>query len=133
MRCGVHPGSGCVPHRIRCAGPFPAPLYDRARGREPTMVADLQSFRMSIGGRPVDALSGATFQSENPYTGKPWAQLPDAGPADVDAAVAAARAALDGEWGSLTGFARARLLHRLGDLVADHADRLARLEVEDSG
>jgi aldehyde dehydrogenase (NAD+) len=51
----------------------------------------------------------------------------------VDAAVAAARAALDGEWGRLTGFARAALLRRLGDLVAENAERLALLEVNDSG
>jgi aldehyde dehydrogenase (NAD+) len=51
----------------------------------------------------------------------------------VDAAVAAARTALDGEWGELTGFDRAALLHRLGDLVSANAERLARLEVNDSG
>ena len=66
---------------------------------------------MLIGGMAVDALSGRTFESENPYTGRPWAVLPDGGPEDVDAAVGAARAALDGEWGSMTGFARARLMH----------------------
>ncbi|HEX3590114.1 MAG TPA: aldehyde dehydrogenase [Pseudonocardiaceae bacterium] len=97
------------------------------------MVADLQEFRMSVGGREVAALSGATFESENPYTGAPWARIPDAGPADVDAAVAAARAALDGEWGTLTGFARAELLHRLADLIGEQAEELARLEVNDSG
>ncbi|MBW0114161.1 aldehyde dehydrogenase [Pseudonocardia abyssalis] len=90
-------------------------------------------FRMLIGGRAVDAASGRTFESENPYTGEPWAQVPDGGPEDVDAAVAAARAALDGEWGSLTGFARAALMRRLGDLIGENAERLARLEVNDSG
>ncbi|GAA3224946.1 aldehyde dehydrogenase [Pseudonocardia petroleophila] len=90
-------------------------------------------FRMLIGGRAVDAASGRTFESENPYTGQPWAQVPDGGPEDVDAAVAAARAALDGEWGSLTGFARAALMRRLGDLIGENAERLARLEVNDSG
>jgi aldehyde dehydrogenase (NAD+) len=65
---------------------------------------------MVIGGKAVDAISGQTFESENPYTGRPWAVIPDAGPDDVDAAVAAARAALDGEWGQMTGFARARLM-----------------------
>jgi acyl-CoA reductase-like NAD-dependent aldehyde dehydrogenase len=59
--------------------------------------------------------------------------VPDGGPEDVDAAVAAARSALDGEWGQLTGFGRAALLRRLGDLISDHAQRLARLEVSDSG
>src|ERR1700761_4897163 len=97
------------------------------------MTNDLQHFRMTIGGKAVDAESGATFESGNPYTGRPWAVVPDGGPADVDAAVAAARAALDGEWGAMTGFARAALLRRLGDLVAANAERLARLEVNDSG
>jgi aldehyde dehydrogenase (NAD+) len=94
---------------------------------------ELPRFSMLIGGKPVDAQSGRTFESLNPYTGAPWAVIPDGAPEDVDAAVAAARAALDGEWGRLTGFARAKLLRRLGDLVTDNAERLARLEVNDSG
>ena len=97
------------------------------------MASELQRFRMLIGGKAVDAARGATFESHNPYTGRPWAVVPDGGPADVDAAVAAARGALDGEWGSMTGFARAALIRRLADLVAANADRLARLEVNDSG
>ncbi|HWD01537.1 MAG TPA: aldehyde dehydrogenase [Amycolatopsis sp.] len=92
-----------------------------------------EHFKMLIGGRAVDAISGRTFESRNPYTGDPWAVLPDGGPEDIDAAVQAARSALEGEWGSATGFARAVLLRRLGDLVADNAERLARLEVNDSG
>ena len=97
------------------------------------MGSDLQRFRMLIGGKAVEALSGATFESHNPYTGRPWAVVPDGGPADVDAAVAAARGALDGEWGSMTGFARAALMRRLADLVTVNAERRARLEVNDSG
>ncbi|MGW4485804.1 aldehyde dehydrogenase [Amycolatopsis sp. NPDC004368] len=92
-----------------------------------------EHFKMLIGGHAVDALSGKTFESRNPYTGEPWAVLPDGGPEDVDAAVRAARAALDGEWGSATGFTRAALLRRLGDLIGENAERLARLEVNDSG
>ncbi|QRP47656.1 aldehyde dehydrogenase [Amycolatopsis sp. FDAARGOS 1241] len=92
-----------------------------------------EHFKMLIGGRAVDAISGKTFESRNPYTGEPWAVLPDGGPEDVDAAVQAARAALEGEWGSATGFTRAALLRRLGDLIAANAERLARLEVNDSG
>src|SRR4051812_36506386 len=94
---------------------------------------ELQRFSMLIGGRAVDAISGATFESQNPYTGQAWALVPDGGPADVDAAVAAARAALDGEWGRATGFARAALMRRLADLISENAERLARLEVADSG
>jgi acyl-CoA reductase-like NAD-dependent aldehyde dehydrogenase len=97
------------------------------------MAADLARFGMLIGGKTVDAVSGKTFESQNPYTGQSWAVVPDGGQQDVDAAVAAARSALDGAWGQLTGFARAALLRRLGDLIPEHAQRLARLEVSDSG
>src|SRR5262245_29213371 len=98
-----------------------------------TATAELQRFRMYIGGEFVDALAGTTFASNNPYTGKDWAIVPDASIEDVDRAVQAARAALDGPWGELTGFQRARLMQRLGDLIAADAERLARLEVADSG
>ncbi len=96
-------------------------------------MATLQAFSMLVGGEAVPAASGATFLAQDPFAGGPWAEVPDGGPADVDAAVAAARAALGGAWGSMTGFARAALLRRLGDLVAEHAERLALLEVRDSG
>jgi aldehyde dehydrogenase (NAD+) len=96
-------------------------------------MTGLEHFKMLIGGKAVDAVSGRTFESQNPYTGEPWAVVPDGGPEDVDAAVMAARAAFDGEWGSTTGFARSALLRRLGDLVGRNAERLARLEVNDSG
>ena len=96
-------------------------------------MAELERFSMLIGGQRVGALSGTTFASQNPYTGQPWAEIPDGGPADVDAAVAAARAAFDGEWGATTGFARAALMRRLADAIAADAERLARLEVRDSG
>ncbi|NMO90196.1 aldehyde dehydrogenase [Actinomycetospora sp. TBRC 11914] len=88
---------------------------------------------MLVGGEAVDAVSGKTFESQNPYTGQSWALIPDGGDEDVDHAVAAARAALDGEWGQMTGFARAACLRRLADLISENAERLARLEVNDSG
>ncbi len=96
-------------------------------------AAELQRFPMHIGGRAVDAVSGRTFESQDPFTGRPWALIPDGGTEDVDHAVAAARAALDGEWGQQTGFQRAALLRRHAGLIAENADQLARLEVRDSG
>jgi aldehyde dehydrogenase (NAD+) len=96
-------------------------------------MAELEQYLMQIGGRAVPALSGRTFESENPYTGTSWAVVPDGGPEDVDVAVAAARRALEGEWGATTGFTRAALMRGLADLVAENAERLARLEVDDTG
>ncbi|GLZ46303.1 aldehyde dehydrogenase [Actinomycetospora sp. NBRC 106375] len=96
-------------------------------------MSELEQLSMLIGGKPTGAISGRTFESENPYTGQSWASIPDGGDEDVDAAVNAARAALDGEWGQMTGFARAACLRRLADLISANAERLARLEVNDSG
>ncbi|GAC1594075.1 MAG: aldehyde dehydrogenase [Acidimicrobiales bacterium] len=96
-------------------------------------TVELEEFQLFIGGKSVDALSGKTFDSENPYKQKPWARLADGGPEDVDLAVASARAALDGAWGQMTGFERASIMRKVGDGIAANAERLAMLEVNDSG
>jgi aldehyde dehydrogenase (NAD+) len=97
------------------------------------MTSQLEEFKLFINGRSVDAQSGKTFESQNPYLGRPWATIADGGPEDVDEAVAAARAAFDGEWGQKSGFERAAIMRACGDAIAANADRLARLEVQDSG
>ncbi len=91
------------------------------------------TYRMSIAGQELDAASGRTFESLNPYTGQPWASAPDGDAADVDRAVAAARAALDGPWGAMTGAGRARLMRRLGDILTRDAEQLAAFETRDNG
>jgi acyl-CoA reductase-like NAD-dependent aldehyde dehydrogenase len=96
-------------------------------------VDRLTEFELLIGGQQTAASSGATYDSIDPFTGRPWARVPDADAADVDKAVAAARAALDGEWGRLTPTARGKMLARLGEFVAREADYLAGLEVRDGG
>jgi aldehyde dehydrogenase (NAD+) len=94
----------------------------------------LASYQMFIGGKWVDASSGETFESVNPYTGAAWATVPRASHADVDAAVRAARQAFDeGPWGRLTGAERARLMRRLAAVIEEGADDLARVEVRDNG
>ena len=92
----------------------------------------LDRYQMFVGGRWVDADSGATFTSLNPYSGRPWATLPVAGPVDVDRAVQAARDAFPG-WRGTLGKERARLLHRLADLVAENAQELGAIETRDNG
>jgi aldehyde dehydrogenase (NAD+) len=93
----------------------------------------LETFKLFINGKSVDALSGKTFESLNPYTGEPWARLADGGPADVDLAVDAARAAFDGSWGAMSGFDRAAIMRKIATAITDNAERLALLEVRDSG
>jgi aldehyde dehydrogenase (NAD+) len=96
--------------------------------------ANLQRYRLFIGGEWVEPRTGAYFDTYNPYTGSVWAQIPRCGPADVDAAVDAAwRAFSAGAWPKLSPSGRGALLRRLGDLVARDADRLAEIEVRDNG
>jgi acyl-CoA reductase-like NAD-dependent aldehyde dehydrogenase len=96
--------------------------------------ASLKRYRMLIGGEWVDARSEETFESVDPFTGRPWAVLPRAGARDVDAAVAAARAAFDdGPWRRMTGVERARLMRRLAELIAANAERIAVVETTDNG
>jgi acyl-CoA reductase-like NAD-dependent aldehyde dehydrogenase len=93
----------------------------------------LESFDLFIDGRCVPAISGKTFATIDPYTRQAWANVPDADSNDIDLAVAAARRALSGPWGTMSGFARAKLIRRLGELIAANAEPLARMEVRDSG
>ncbi len=107
-----------------------------------TMTAEVASsgsslgspLRMFIGGRSVEAASGRTFDSIDPFTGQAWAQVPEAGAADVDRAVTAARVAFDeGPWPRLAGVQRARIMRRLARLLEENADELAVIEVRDNG
>src|SRR4051812_15782 len=98
-----------------------------------TATEQLLEFQLVIGGEQVPASSGATYESTDPYSGRPWARVPDGGAADIDRAVEAARRALNGPWGQLTGAARGKLLWKLGEILAREAENLAELEVRDGG
>ena len=86
-----------------------------------------------IGGRWVPPLSGDYLPVENPSDGATIAQIPRGNAADIDAAVAAARAALTGLWGKTTAAERGRILTRIGRLVLERVDDLARIEALDVG
>jgi acyl-CoA reductase-like NAD-dependent aldehyde dehydrogenase len=96
-------------------------------------LAPVKPGRLIIDGKAVDAASGATFTTVNPATEEPITTVAEAGPEDVDRAVKAARAALDGPWAKMKPIDRSRVLWKLGDLVLEHADELARLETLDNG
>jgi aldehyde dehydrogenase (NAD+) len=84
-----------------------------------------------IGGRWIEAT--ATLDVINPSDGTAFARIGRGGAAEIDAAVAAAQAALDGAWGRLTATERGRLLSRLASLIARDAESLAELEARDVG
>jgi len=94
----------------------------------------MQHYQLYIDGRRTEGSGGQVMTTENPSTGEVWASFACAAPEDVDAAVAAARRALeDPAWRDMTQTARGRLLFRLASLIETNAERLGRLETTDSG
>ncbi len=94
----------------------------------------MQKYQMYINGAFTDPVSGQWFETDNPYTAKPWALIPRGGAEDVERAVtAASRAFSEGEWSKLKPSQRGHLMRRLGDLIARDAVRLAAVEVRDNG
>ncbi|MDH3287878.1 MAG: aldehyde dehydrogenase [Betaproteobacteria bacterium] len=94
----------------------------------------MAKYKMFIGGEWVDAASGDTFESDNPFTGQPWALMPKGNAKDADRAVRAAHKAFSsGEWPTLTPSRRGALLRKLADLIGEKSKFLAEMEVRDNG
>ena len=95
---------------------------------------EIKQTKLFIDGKFVDAESGKTFATINPATGDVLAQIAEADKADIDKAVAAARRAFEsGPYPKMTARERGRLLTKLGNLIRDNAEELARLETLDNG
>ena len=86
-----------------------------------------------IGGTHQPARSGATLATVAPATGRTLTHIPDSDTEDVDAAVAAARAALDGGWGKSSVSERADLCEAIADALEHRVDELAECESLDTG
>jgi 4-guanidinobutyraldehyde dehydrogenase/NAD-dependent aldehyde dehydrogenase len=87
-----------------------------------------------INGRYVDAASGETFDSVSPIDGRMLAKVASTDAADVDAAVAAARASfVKGSWSRLAPARRKRVLLKFAEAILANADELALLETLDMG
>jgi aldehyde dehydrogenase (NAD+) len=99
---------------------------------ESAVAVELNRDGLLIGGA-WRAGGGGRLPVENPSTGESLGDIAAADAGDVDAAVGAARTALGGDWGRLSAAERGRLLARLGTLVAEHAEPLARIEAQDVG
>ena len=90
--------------------------------------------RLLIGGDWTEARSGRTFTTVNPADESVITSVAEAGADDVDAAVSAARAALEtGPWGRMSGAERGKLLWEMGELVLERISSLALLETMDTG
>src|SRR4051812_3206415 len=98
--------------------------------RDPQAVPTLKLY---LAGEWRDASDGRVFDSYEPATGRVWAHVAEAGPEDVDRAVRAARAALDGAWGRMLAPDRARVLWRMAERLDANSEQLARIESRDNG
>jgi betaine-aldehyde dehydrogenase len=101
--------------------------------RSSATLPDGTATQLFLAGRWQDASDGGTFTDLNPTTEKPLADVSAATDADVDAAVRAARAQLQGDWAATSGAARGKLLNRIADLIERDGQLLARLEALDIG
>ncbi|WP_447726597.1 aldehyde dehydrogenase family protein [Sphingomonas koreensis] len=109
--------------------PFAATTLDALR-------ADLRATprRLFIDGDFVPAASGETLDVIDPATGAVFASAAAGGHEDIDRAVRAARKAFDaGPWRTMPPAQRARMMHRLADLIEQQGERIALTETLDNG
>ena len=86
-----------------------------------------------IGGQWIAGAGGQTLPLFDPSEGSELARIARGNATDIDAAVAAAQASLEGPWGAMSATDRGRVLMRMSALVMQQADELARLEALDVG
>jgi aldehyde dehydrogenase (NAD+) len=89
--------------------------------------------QLFINGEWRDAAGGKTIEVVNPATEETIAEVSSADRDDLDAAVAAARAALDGPWSKLSARERGKLVWKIGEKLLEKADAIARLETLHNG
>jgi acyl-CoA reductase-like NAD-dependent aldehyde dehydrogenase len=92
-----------------------------------------REYGLFINGELVEGDAGESRELIEPATGEPLARVAVAGEADIDRAVVAARAAVDGPWGKTPPTERSRLLHALADAMVSNRKELAELEVRNVG
>ena len=89
----------------------------------------MDHYKLLVDGELVDAAGRPTFTSTDPGNGRPIATVAQAGDAEVEAAVGAARRAFDdGRWSGLSPVERAEALMELADLMQANIARLAMVE-----
>jgi aldehyde dehydrogenase (NAD+) len=110
------------------------PVWEYADAPESTDIVRLEDrYGLFIGGEFVEPKSGRWFETIDPATEEPLAEVAEAGPEDVDLAVKAARRASDETWRDLPGSERAKYLYRIARQLQERAREFAVLETMDGG
>ncbi|MEX2458493.1 MAG: aldehyde dehydrogenase family protein [Actinomycetota bacterium] len=108
--------------------------WEYASAPESRELAPIEDrYGLFIGGAFVEPRSGRSFATIDPATEEPLAQIAEAGPDDVDAAVEAARDAQENVWGQLPGRERAKYLYRIARELQERSREFAVLESIDGG
>ncbi len=108
--------------------------FEYAPAPESRAIVDLKpSYGLFIDGQFVDTVDGRTFKTVSPASEEVLAEITEAGPTDVDRAVAAARKAYEKVWSKLPARERGKYLFRIARIVQERARELAVLESLDNG
>ncbi|HEU4427098.1 MAG TPA: aldehyde dehydrogenase family protein, partial [Pilimelia sp.] len=108
--------------------------FDYAPAPESRAIVDIKpSYGLFIDGSFVDPADGTQFKTVSPASEEVLAEIAEAGPADVDRAVRAARKAYEKVWGPMPGAERAKYLYRIARIIQERARELAVLESLDNG
>jgi len=108
--------------------------FEYAPAPESRAIVNIRpSYGLFIGGEFVESTDGSTFKTISPSSEEVLAEVTEAGEADIDRAVRAARKAFDGPWGRLSGAERGKYLFRIARILAERAREFAVLETLDNG
>jgi aldehyde dehydrogenase (NAD+) len=108
--------------------------FDYAPAPESRDIVSIERrYGLFIGGEFVEPKSGTWFETINPATEEPLSEVAEAGPKDVDLAVAAAREASNTRWRELPGSERAKYLYRIARQLQERSREFAVLESLDGG
>jgi aldehyde dehydrogenase (NAD+) len=109
-------------------------LFDYAPAPESRAIVEIaSSYGLFVNGEFVEPVDGGRFKTVNPATEEVLAEISEAGPGDVDRAVAAARRAYEQTWSTMPGRERAKYLFRIARIVQERGRELAVLESLDNG
>ena len=108
--------------------------FEYAPAPESRAIVNIRpSYGLFIGGEFVESSGGSTFKTISPSSEEVLAEVTEAGEADVDRAVRAARKAFDGPWGRLSGAERGKYLFRIARILQERAREFSVLESLDNG